>query len=201
MFVFYILSLHKTFQSMPLRQTDCLNLANLGTCGHSFFLIAFLIPNSRKGIADEVCVSPSTVCREIKCNGNPRSYNPETANRRALRKRDRLRLPRKYTHEMERETHRPIEEKQWPPKQIIVYCKANGGNLWKWTRHRMKYPHRALYSYKTPMPNRTDIGQRPEEVDGKRLWGFEMDLIVGANGKQAMLTLMDRHTNMGMIPS
>ena len=26
-----------------------------------------------------------------------------------------------------------------------------------------------------------------------------MDLIVGANGKQAMLTLMDRHTNMGII--
>ena len=36
MFLFYILSLHKTFQIMPLGQTDCLNLANLGTCGHSF---------------------------------------------------------------------------------------------------------------------------------------------------------------------
>ena len=173
----------------------------------------------KKEIADEIGVSPSTVYREVKRNGNPRSYNPETAHRRALRKRDRLRLPRTYTHEMKREVHRLIEEKQWSPKQIsgyykangmemvshetiyadIRFDKANGGSLWKWTRHRMKHRERALYGYKTPIPGRTDIDQRPKQADGKRLGDFEMDLILGANGKQAMLTIMDRYTNMGMI--
>ena len=63
----------------------------------------------------------------------------------------------------------------------------------------MKHRERALYNYKTPIPNRTDIAQRPKQADGKRLGNFEMDLILGANGKQAMLTIMDRYTNMGMI--
>ena len=174
---------------------------------------------SKKEIAAEIGVNLTTVYRELKRNGNPRSYNPDRANSHALRRKDRLRLPRAYTNEMKREVHKLIEEDQWSPKQICGYYKAkgwkmvshetiyadvrfdkaNGGTLWKNMRHRMKHHNRALYAYKTPIPNRIDIDQRPVEADGKRIGDFEMDLIMGANGKQAMLTLMDRYSNMGMI--
>lgn len=173
----------------------------------------------KKEIAEEIGVSLSTIYREIKRNGNPRSYNPEAAHSKALRRRDRLRLPRLYTYAMKREVHKLIKEKQWSPKQIHGYYvsqglkivshetiyadirsdRAAGGDLWKNTRHRMKHYNRALYAYKTPIPNRKDIDLRPSEADGTRIGDFEMDLIIGANGKQAMLTIVDRHTNMGMI--
>ena len=101
----------------------------------------------------------------------------------------------------------PFEEKQWKLKQIIGYCKANGmetvshetvyadirfdkangGSLWKWTRRRMKHRQRALYSYKTPMPSRTDIGQRPEEADGKRLGASRWTLLWGQTGSRPCL--------------
>lgn len=174
---------------------------------------------SKKEIAAEIGVSFATIYRELKRNGNPRSYNPDTANSRALRRKNRLRLPRTYTNELKREVHKLIEERQWSPKQICGYYKANGlkmvshetiyadvrfdkangGMLWKNMRHQMKHYNRALYAYKTPIPNRVDIDQRPSEANGKRIGDFEMDLIIGANGKQAILTLMDRYTNMGMM--
>lgn len=56
-----------------------------------------------------------------------------------------------------------------------------------------------MYAYKTPIPNRRDIDERPAEANGNRLGDFEMDLIIGANGKQAILTVIDRYTNMGFI--
>lgn len=174
---------------------------------------------SKKEIADEIGVSPSTIYRELERNGNVRSYNPDTAHGRASKRKDRMQRSRKYTNEIKREVRKLIEEKQWSPKQICGYYKANGkpmvshetiyayvrldkangGELWKNMRHRMKHRDRTLYDYKTPIPNRVDIDQRPVEADGKRVGDIEMDLIIGANGKQAMLTLMDRCSNMGMI--
>lgn len=174
---------------------------------------------SKKEIAKRIGVSLSTLYREIARNGKPKSYNAADAHRAAMRRRDRLRCPRKYTHAMKREVHKLIREKQWSPKQICGYYKANGmdmvshetiyadirfdkkngGDLWTNTRFRMKHRDRTLYAYKTPIPDRRDIDERPAEADGSRFGDFEMDLIIGANGKQAILTLIDRYTNMGFI--
>lgn len=40
------------------------------------------------------------------------------------------------------------------------------------------------------------IHERPSEADGKRFGGLEMDTIVGPNNQQAIVTLVDRNTNM-----
>lgn len=49
---------------------------------------------------------------------------------------------------------------------------------------------------KTIIPDRVSIHQRPKEADGKRFGDFEMDTIIGCNNQGAILTLIERSTNM-----
>lgn len=46
------------------------------------------------------------------------------------------------------------------------------------------------------IPDRVSIHQRPAEADGTRFGDWEMDTIVGKDGKGAILTLTERSTNM-----
>ena len=46
------------------------------------------------------------------------------------------------------------------------------------------------------IPNRTGIDERPAEADGKRFGDFEMDTIVGKGNHGAILTIVERNTNM-----
>lgn len=106
----------------------------------------------------------------------------------------------------------------WSPKQIVGYMKRKGmnfvshetiykeiredrnanGELWMYTRHKMKHRNRSLYSNYTPIPNRRDISERPKEADGTRFGDWEMDLVVGPDNKGAILTLTERLTNYSM---
>ena len=43
---------------------------------------------------------------------------------------------------------------------------------------------------------RVSIHQSPAEADGKRFGDFEMDTIVGNNNEEAILTVVERNTNM-----
>ena len=45
------------------------------------------------------------------------------------------------------------------------------------------------------IPNRVSIHDRPFEANGKRFGDWEMDTIIGKNGKGAILTLTERSTN------
>ena len=45
------------------------------------------------------------------------------------------------------------------------------------------------------IPNRVSIHDRPVEANGKRFGDWEMDSIIGKNGKGAILTLKERSTN------
>ena len=45
------------------------------------------------------------------------------------------------------------------------------------------------------IPNRISIHERPPEADGKRFGDWEMDTIIGKNGKGAIVTLVERSTN------
>ena len=50
-----------------------------------------------------------------------------------------------------------------------------------------------------PIKDRTSIEERPPEADGTRHGDWEMDLIVGADNKGAMVTLVERSTGFAMI--
>lgn len=69
------------------------------------------------------------------------------------------------------------------------------GSLYKYCRHRLKHRRRPV-GKRVRIPGRISIHQRPKEVDGKRFGDFEMDTIVGNNNQGAILTLVERSTNM-----
>jgi len=175
------------------------------------------LKTKKKVIAATLGVDRSTVYREIKRNGgNNGGYDNAKAQARANLRRQRLHLPRTYTIELRREVH-GLLRKLWSPRQIsgwllrekgirlsheTIYAdiradRQAGGDLWKFCRHSMK--HRKRPVGKCPqIPDRVGIERRSAEADGTRFGDWEMDTIIGKNGKGAILTLTERSTNFSM---
>ena len=190
------------------------------------YAIACLLQNgmSQKEIADTIGVNPSTVCRELRRNGKKNKsgkiiYTHAHANELAEERRERVVVNGKKSDALMREAERLIREKQWSPEQISGYLrrqgrfishtciyayihrdKENGGDLYKCCRHQLKHRSRALYkdSSVRRIPDRVPISERPPEADGKRFGDWEMDTVIGKNGKGAILTLTERSTSMGI---
>ena len=80
--------------------------------------------------------------------------------------------------------------------RMIRKDKAEGGTLYKHCRHKLKRRARPVGGRRISIPNRTSISERPAEVDGKRFGDFEMDTIVGRGNHGAIVTLIERSTNM-----
>ncbi|MDY6259021.1 MAG: IS30 family transposase, partial [Bacteroidales bacterium] len=66
----------------------------------------------------------------------------------------------------------------------------------------MKYRRLQARPYKTAgksmIPDRVSIHDRPAEADGTRFGDWEMDLVIGAEQKSAILTIIERSTNIFM---
>ena len=57
-----------------------------------------------------------------------------------------------------------------------------------------------IYEKRGTIPNRTDISQRPPEVEQReRFDDLEIDLIIGKNHKDTTLTINDRATGLGKL--
>ncbi len=104
---------------------------------------------------------------------------------------------------------------QWSPEQISGYLritgkpsvcvetiyayiradKENGGDLWKQCRHHLKNCKCQVSATYIAVQNRTVIDERPAERNGTTPEDFEMDTIVGKDGKCAIVTLVERNTN------
>ncbi len=111
-----------------------------------------------------------------------------------------------------------MTEEQWSPAQIVGYLrkngkpavcvetiyayiradKENGGDLWKHCRHQLKHRRRQVSAPYLAVQNRTMIDERPADWDGSTPGDFEMDTIVGKDGKGAIVTLVERKTNFTM---
>ena len=182
------------------------------------YTISVLLQNrtKQKEIAKAINVSPSTVSREIRRNSGVRGrYNWETAQANAVQtKRKKPGNHSINTDVMEEARHLLVTE-QWSPEQIsgvlakdgkyishdtiyrmIRKDKAEGGTLYKHCRHKLKRRARPVGGRRISIPNRTSISERPAEVDGKRFGDFEMDTIVGRGNHGAIVTLIERSTNM-----
>lgn len=173
---------------------------------------------SKKEMANSLNVHISTIYREIKRNGRSKSYDYETAKRRVYLRGQRLVLPRTFTPQIKRKVEQLIRKEQWSPKQIVGYMKkqgepivshetiytfirqdrACGGNLWTFCRHRMKHLKRVARATRIPIPNRIGIEERPIQADGTRFGDWEMDTVIGKDGKGAILTLTERFTNFAI---
>ena len=182
------------------------------------YTISVLLQNrtKQKEIAKAINVSPSTVSREIRRNSGVRGrYNWETAQANAVQTKRRKPGNRSIDKDVMEETRHLLVTEQWSPERIsgvlakdgkyishetiyrmIRKDKAEGGTLYKHCRHKLKRRARPVGGRRISIPNRTSISERPAEVDGKRFGDFEMDTIVGRGNHGAIVTLIERSTNM-----
>ena len=68
--------------------------------------------------------------------------------------------------------------------------------MYKNCRHRLKHRARPVGGKRIVIPNRVSISERSKEVDGVRFGDFEMDTIVGKGNCGAIVTLVEKQTNM-----
>ena len=171
---------------------------------------------SKKDIAEAIKVNLSTVYRELKRNSGVRNhYNWETAEANARQKKRKKPGNRSIPQDVRDESVRLLQEHQWSPEQISGYLakegkristesiyriirkdKKEGGSLYKHCRHRLKHRARPVGGKRVAIPNRVSISERPKEVDGVRFGDFEMDTIVGKGNCGAIVTLVEKQTNM-----
>ena len=171
---------------------------------------------TKKEIAQAVGVSNSTITRELKRNSSTRGiYKWEKAHHLAKNRKRSIpgnRSVKPFVREMAIEL---LKQEQWSPEQISGYLAKMGykishetiyaiirkdkyenrGSLYKHCRHRLKHRHRPV-GKRTVIPDKVSIHQRPQEANGKRFGDFEMDTIVGRNNQGAILTIVERSTNM-----
>ena len=170
---------------------------------------------SRKEICETINISESTLCRELKRNGGQRGYHHKQAQVKADDRKRRLQNYRNLTIELRKFIREKITEEQWSPAQIVghlrkqgkkcvcvetIYAyiradKAAGGDLWTHCRHKLKHRRRQVSAPYTAVQDRTMIDERPPEWDGSTPGDFEMDTIVGKDGKGAIVTLVERNTS------
>lgn len=169
-------------------------------------------------IARQINCSVSTVSREVRRNSNRHGrYLFQNAVELTMVRRERSSSNRKTPNHILKRALNLLIEEDWSPKQISGYLKREGinisheriyreiradetGQLKKHCRHKMKYRrhkwHKRKSSGRTLIPNRISIHQRPIEADGTRFGDWEMDLVIGKGQKSAVLTMIERKTNM-----
>ena len=171
---------------------------------------------SRKAIARQIKVHPSTVGREIKRNSTRLGrYSWRIAQESADVRKERMPGNRGVDRNILKEALHLLKTEDWSPKQISGYLSLKSrhishetiykrirsdesGELRGHCRHKLKYRRHVKIARKTKVrhiPDRTSIHDRPAEADGSRFGDWEMDLIIGKGQKSAILTLCERSKN------
>ncbi len=171
----------------------------------------------RKEIASIVGCSQSTLSREIRRNSTVKgNYLWERAHAKAMERRKRTTANSTKDPAIVWEALDLLKEEDWSPEQISADMKSRGkdisheliyrhiradktGELASHCRHKMKYNRHGRPDRTTKVkniPDRVSIHQRPAEADGSRFGDWEMDTIIGKDGKGAIVTLTERSTNM-----
>ena len=171
----------------------------------------------RKEIASIIGCSQSTLSREISRNSTDKgNYLWDKAHAKAMERRKRATANSAKDPAIVWEALDLLKEEDWSPEQISADMKLRGklisheliyrhiradesGELAGHCRHKMKYNRHGRPDRTTKVkniPGRVSIHERPAEADGKRFGDWEMDTIVGKDGKGAIVTLIERSTNM-----
>lgn len=175
---------------------------------------------SPKFIAEALGVHVSTIYRELSRNSNKRGGYAHNAHEMAKERQERTATNAAISKRTKFDCLQHIRVDDWSPEQIAGYLKSKGikvshTTIYKWVREdklaggtlfehlRHKGHRRKANPYKGAsaknIPNRTSIKDRPAQADGSRFGDWEMDLIIGKNGYQAILVLVERSTGFVII--
>jgi IS30 family transposase len=165
-----------------------------------------------KKISQLLDTHQSTIYREIRRNKR-RSYSSIYAQQLSNERKERFGRKRKLTFEMKKSIIEKMTQEQWSPKQIAGFSRVNnipmvshetiyklirqdkkdGGLLWTHTRHRLKHRKRPVGGKQVNIKNKISIDLRPAIVETRKRCGdWEIDTIIGENGKGAILTATER---------
>lgn len=172
-----------------------------------------------RGLPIPVKRSASTISRELRRNRSKSGrYSPKIAHDMAMVRRERIVRNTALKPGVLVKAMKLLVKKRWSPEQISGVLRLEGieiskeriyqeirSNLEKYrqyTHHAMKYRRHQAKPYRTAgkslIPDRVSIHDRPKEADGKRFGDWEMDLVIGAEQKSAVLTIVERSLNMFM---
>lgn len=176
---------------------------------------------SQTAIAKNLSRDKSTISRELKRNKGLRGYRPNQAEEMA-KKREALKPKSKRLNEKSISYIKEKIKLYWSPEQIsgrmvlegfesishetiyqyLLRDKKDGGELYKYLRHKNK-PYRKRYGSsdkRGEIANKRSIEDRPSIVEEKnRIGDWEIDLIIGKNHKQALVTVVDRKSKFTLI--
>ena len=158
----------------------------------------------------------SVISRELKRNSTKRGvYLAGHAQRLSEERKERFKRVRRFTSEIRDRVVFYLQTEQWSPCQIVgvaaregipmvshetIYRfiradKANGGTLFKHTRHGLKHRKRPASGKHVNIRNKISIDERPDIINSRGRFGdFEIDTIIGKDNKGAILTLTERKT-------
>jgi IS30 family transposase len=182
---------------------------------------------SLRRIAASIGRNVSTVSREVKSNGGRRIYRPTKAQERAARKARRPKPTKLQTNMVLRDRVIADLEQLWSPVQISkrlrlefeddptmsishetiyksLYVQGRGELRKELARclrtgRKTRKQHGRLET-KGSLRDMVMIGQRPAEVEDRAVPGhWEGDLILGANNRSAIGTLVERTTRFVLL--
>jgi transposase, IS30 family len=174
----------------------------------------------KPAIANSIGVNRSTVYRELKRNSDGRNgqYKADLAQKKCELRHEQKNKGKAFTNEIQAFVELYLKQ-DYSPEQIVGYAKRiaepcvsceriyqfiwkdkkDGGLLYRHLRTKgKKYKKRGnLTAGRGQIEGRIAIGQRPKIVECKERFGdLEIDLVIGANHKGALLTINDRATGM-----
>jgi len=173
-------------------------------------------------IAKKLSVHPSTISRELMRNRDCiRGYNPELAQIKSTQTHQEKRKRSSITKIIEKYIRAKLKL-DWSPEQIagrlkkdkniaihhetiyrfIYQNKNNGGQLYKYLRHKNKKYHKRSNTYQArgTIIGRVMIDKRPKVVENKsRIGDWEIDTVVGKDHKGFLVTVVDRKSKFTMI--
>ena len=187
-----------------LSQAERYQIHTLMKAGHDQSQIAKLLDRHK-----------STISRELSRNIGSRGYRPKQAGEIAAERSQHSRNA--YTvAPWVKEQANALLRLQWSPEQVAsklpvshetlyqhVYAdKTLGGDLWKNLRcqKQMRKRYASGRDRRGQIPNRRPLSERPAYIEGRKQVGhWECDTVIGANHKQATVTVVERKSGYAVM--